>query len=245
MTEQQFDTPRPVRLEIKIPAGDIRVTTGTAEKSTVAIQAPQQLIDSTVVELRGDHLLIEQRRRGFRGWLAYSGGPPHVEVGVPDRSSVEIATASGGVVLDGTFSGFEMNSASGDVRLTGDLEGDATVKNVSGDVRLPHVSGDLVVHTVSGDVEARSVDGSVSVQSISSDVRIGSLREGRVNVHSVSGDVELGVASGTAIDLDAGTTSGEVSSEVPLSDTPGDEPGPTLVIRSKTVSGDFRVFRAA
>jgi DUF4097 and DUF4098 domain-containing protein YvlB len=103
----------------------------------------------------------------------------------------------------------------------------------------------VTVRTVSGDLAAESVDGCVSVKSVSGDVRVDSVRQGKVTVQSVSGDVELGIAPGTSIDVDAGSTSGELSSALPLSDTPGDDAAPRVVVRGNTVSGDFRILRAA
>lgn len=246
MTNEQFQTPNPVRLEIKVAAGNIRVETSDGDQSTVALDGPPKLIDAMRVELIGDRLVIEQRHKlslaGLRQWR----DSIRVDAQVPHHSRVELVTAAADAKLEGTFDGLEAQSASGDVAVTGELTGDAQAKTVSGSVRLPHVTGDLTVQTVSGDAAAEAVGGSVVANSVSGDVRIGSLREGQVNVKSVSGDVELGIASGTAIDVDAGSASGVLSSEVPLANAPDrDGDGPTVVIRSSTVSGDFRVFRAA
>lgn len=245
MPVQHFTTPSPVRLEIKVAAADVRVSTVDGDRSSVALEGSPRLLESVHVELVGDRLLIEQRQKSWFSWFGTSQGALELEASVPTSSRVKLASASAEAVLDGVFSGLEAKSASGGVTLSGRIEGDALVETVSGDARLQRVTGDLTVRTVSGDVSADSVDGSVSAKSVSGDVRVGEVREGRVRVQSVSGDVALGIAAGSGVDVDAGSTSGEVASEIPLADTPSDDGGPTVVVRGSTVSGDFRVFRAA
>lgn len=245
MSVQEFTTPSPVRLEIKLAAADVRIRAEDGEQSRVHLDGPERLLDSVHTELVGDRLLIEQRRKSWAGWFGPSRGELRVEVSVPTSSRVKVFSASADVALEGVFSELQTKTASGDLTLSGRLEGDALIETVSGDARLSRVAGDLTVHTVSGDATADAVEGSVSAKSVSGDVRVGSLRDGRVSVQSVSGDVALGIATGSTIDVDAGSTSGTVSSEIPLAESGEAQGGPTVVVRGNTVSGDFRVFRAA
>jgi hypothetical protein len=154
---QRFATPRPVRLEVNVPVADVEVATVDGDESTVTLEGSPKLVDTTKVELSGDRLVVEHQRKTFTSFFSRFDGSLHVRAHVPHHSRVEIVTASGSATLDGTFAGLELTSTSGDVRVTGELDGNASAKTVSGDVRLPRVVGDVTVRTVSGDLVAESV----------------------------------------------------------------------------------------
>jgi len=254
METRTFHTPEPVELEIRIPAGDIEVETVDGEESTIELDGSDRLVAHTRVELVGNRLVVELEggKGPFGITIAFADltigrVPLRVRARVPHASRAELSTASADMRARGRLAALEAKSASGDLTVDADIAGDAQVKTVSGDVRLGAVGGSLTVQSVSADVTVSSVGGGVTAKSVSGDVRIESTREGKVTVQSVSGDIEVGVAAGTNLDVDAGSVSGDLDSEVALGSDIGNigPDGPMLVVRGKTVSGDFKVFRAA
>jgi DUF4097 and DUF4098 domain-containing protein YvlB len=253
MPEHRFHTPEPAELEIKIPTGDIVVDTVDGDESVITLEGSERMLELTEVRQDGRRIVVELKSRkpfgisisiGDISWG--NGGNLRVRARVPHGSDITLATAAADMRLQGRMRTLEAKSASGDLVLRGEVQEDATIKTVSGDVRIEAVHGELHFTTVSGDLVAQWVGRSVEGKSVSGDVRIAATREGTVMVQSVSGDIEVGVQQGTNLDVDAGSVSGDLTSEVPLGSDPdsaGGE-GPTLVVRGKTVSGDFRVFRA-
>jgi hypothetical protein len=252
MGEHRFHTPEPVELEVKIPTGDIEIETIEGDESFVSLDGDEKLIELTEVRQEGRRIIVELKgKKSFGitisiGDFSFGSGQITVRAQVPHGSTTNLSTASADMKLRGRLQSLDVKTASGDLVVNGEIEREATVKTVSGDVRLERVGGELRVQTVSGDVTAQTVGGSIVAKSVSGDFRIESAREGHVTAQSVSGDIELGVAAGTNLDVDAGSVSGDLASEVPLGSDPGANivDGPTLVVRGKTVSGDFRVFRA-
>jgi DUF4097 and DUF4098 domain-containing protein YvlB len=255
MAEHRFHTPEPIELDVQVPIGDIDVETIDGDESFVTVTGSEKILAHMRVELEGRTLVVAMKGKNTFGisisigdFSFFQGGSGglHVRAQVPHSSAASITTASADTKLRGRYAKLNAKSASGDLVVSGEIEGDANLKTVSGDARFDRIGGDLRGNTVSGDVAAGTIDGSVEIRSVSGDVRFGSVRAGTVTVQSVSGDIEVGVAPGTNLDVDAGSVSGDLTSEVPLGSEPGGGgDGPVLVVRGKTISGDFRVFRAA
>lgn len=175
--------------------------------------------------------------------------------------SVEVETGSGDVEFGDIAGEARLNAASGDVQV-GAVGGDARVNTASGDVQLKSVGGEAKINTASGDVIVREVAGDLSVNSASGDVlvreaasavsvntasgdqEIGSVARGSVSLKSASGDLKVGIAEGSTLWVDARSRSGEVRSELPVSDLPPEGDGPAVELRANTMSGDITVARA-
>lgn len=252
MIEQTFHTPLPVTLEVSIPSGDIDVDTTGSEETSLTVDGDERLLEHVEVRQDGNRVSVTLRDKskvGFSfslGSLVFGNNGLRVKANVPHGAGVKVKTASADTAITGRLRTLDVNGVSGDVRVRGEISDDATVKTVSGDVELERVDGDLSVQTVSGDARVRGIAGSVDAKSVSGDIRLEALTAGDARFSSVSGDIEIGIAPGSLLDVDAGSTSGDLSSEVPLGSEPlGEaERAPTVVLRGRTVSGDVHVFRA-
>jgi hypothetical protein len=252
MLEQSFHTPLPLELEVGIPSGDIEVETTEGEESNITVDGDDRLLEEVEIRHDGNRLVVAYRGKGKLGFslsplsLVF-GSELRVRASVPHGAQVKVKTASADARLDGHFGPVAVNSVSGDLRVRGEIAGNASVKTVSGDADLDRVDGDMSAHSVSGDLRIGPVAGSAETKTVSGDIRFQSVTAGDVRFTSVSGDVEIGIAHGSAVDVDAGSTSGDLSSEVPLGSehVQGEgDPAPTVVLRGRTVSGDVKVFRA-
>lgn len=255
MLDQTFRTPLPLELEVAIPSGDIELETADGDETRIVVDGDERLLNEMDVRQDGTRVIVAYRGKGKIGFsiqpfsLVFGATRLKIRATIPHRSAAKIKTTSADTSVSGQVGSLDVNAVSGDVRLRGEIAGDLTLKTVSGDADVDRVGGHLSAQTVSGDVRVGSVGGEVNAKSVSGDIRIEGVTAGDVRFTSVSGDVEIGIAPGSLLDVDAGSTSGDLSSEVPLASEPvvggsGDD-GPTVVVRGRTISGDFRIFRAA
>jgi DUF4097 and DUF4098 domain-containing protein YvlB len=281
MRTESFQTPNPVRLDIRLGAGEVRLEASQTSETTVRLEplrdndASVAAVEEARVEQRGDEILIDvrDRRRGFRG------SDVLVEVHCPEDSSVRAKTGSADVEGHGRFGSADVETGSGDVQF-GELSGEAKVNAASGDVQVGSVGGEgrintasgdvqigsfaaaakvnsasgdvmlreaggpLEVNSASGDVMVREASSAVSVNTASGDQTIGSVLQGKVELKSASGDLKVGIREGSTLWVDARSRSGEVTSELPVSDLPPEGDAPHVELRANTMSGDITVVRA-
>ena len=269
-----FDTPGKTRLRVKNASGLISVDPSETGRTTVELQAlrdddtTRQAIERATVEMNGNEVTVEIGVGGMGfgvgpAWISF-GRTPQVGVRIrcPEDTDLECTTASADVAATGRLGEVEVKTAAGDVAVehvaglrvqsaSGDVraatvDGEARIQTVSGDVRLGTVTGPVSATLVSGDFAIDDAHTDLSAKTVSGDQRIGAIREGQISVQSVSGDVRVGVRPGTRLRIDANSTSGDVSSELDVKDTPSEgSSGTEARLAAKTVSGDIEITRAA
>lgn len=259
-----FDTPQPITATVEVSAGSVRLV-ATDRDDTVVEVRPRDVSRSHDVkaaeQVRVDFnngTLIVTSQRGFsfprRGAVV-------VDVGLPTGSRLDVSVASANVVADGEYADCKFASASGDLTVeaaAGNMKADtasgtvavdvvkgaaATISAASGDATIGDLDGDVKFRAASGSLTVRRLHGKVNAQTASGDVTVATAVNGGLSVQTASGELVVGIAEGTAAQLDLRTRSGDVRNSLASSDGPanGDE---TLVVHARTGSGDIVVQRA-
>jgi DUF4097 and DUF4098 domain-containing protein YvlB len=155
----------------------------------------------------------------------------------------EVGAASGDVQISLIGGEARLNTASGDIQV-GMIGADGRINSASGDVMIRTGGGRLEVNSASGDVQVKEALGSVNINTASGDQQVGSVFHDSVNLKSASGDLRIGIKEGSRLFIDARSRSGEVSSELPVSDAPLEGEAPLIELRANTMSGDITIHRA-
>ena len=244
-------TPGPLDLDIRVQGGRVDIATADAAETTVEIEpldggdAAAAAVESVRQELRpagdGHRLVIEVPRRA----RLFGGNEPEllVRIQCPHGAGVVAKTASADLELRGRAGAFSTKTASGDVIVEA-ADGDVDIKTASGDVSIGAVAGRANVNTMSGDIVVGEASASVSAHTMSGDLRIERLAAGTVEMRSMSGDIVATVRPGVTLWIDASSMSGEVSSDLPVSDTAPSGGDTDIELRASSMSGDIDLRRA-
>jgi Putative adhesin len=258
-----FETPQPITATVEISAGAVRLVASDRDDTVVEVRPRDESRSHDVkaaeqvrVDFNNGALAVTSQR----GFSFPQRGAVVVDVALPEGSRLHGSVASANIRAEGRYVDCTLASASGDVSVgsvTGNIKahtasgavtvdaikGNAAIATASGDVTIGELVGGLKFRAASGSLSVGRLYGNVNAQSASGDVIVTTAVSGDVSVQTSSGELVVGVAEGTAAQLDLRTRSGEVRNSLTSSDGPedGDE---TLVVHARTGSGDIVIQRA-
>lgn len=234
MSQWTVDGPDNITIDEAVHTVNVRVIDGTV--NVVAADGPARL---EVTELRGEPLhvtlvdgVLTVTYKDISSWgevgdwlrsatsiKSFFGSLRNKRVAgvtltVPAATEVKVGTVSAGATVSGFAGHVSVQSANGDATLVG-LSGRTDANTVSGDVDAQSVGGLLKVNTVSGRltvvagtadrIQANSVTGAVTLD-------LDVVTPADIKVTTVSGQVAVRLPSLADARVDAGSTSGDVSS---------------------------------
>jgi DUF4097 and DUF4098 domain-containing protein YvlB len=260
-----FQTPEPITAVVEVVAGTVRLA-ATDRDDTVVEVLPRdpnkpsdvRIAEQTRVDFNNGTLKVTAGRRFIQ---LGRGGAVTIDIGLPSGSRLDassasadvqvdgtltdckLATASGHMVMDTVTGSVKADSASGDIGVA-NMRGSAKISTASGDARIGEVHGDLLFQAASGSLVVGELRGNAKSRTASGSVSIATAVKGAVSTQSSSGEVRVGIAEGTAAQLNLQTRSGTVSNGLESADGPadGDE---TLLVHARTGSGDIAVRRSS
>ncbi|MFC2078986.1 DUF4097 domain-containing protein [Candidatus Bipolaricaulota bacterium] len=204
-----------VRLVVDSENGSIEVVAGS--DSEVRVQATLRGADRIEYETEQDGDTITVTSRRTRRVLFGFGSGTDLVITVPISTVVDLETSNGRIELQGIHGSGTLNTSNGKIALenvAGDFAGDTS----NGSITIDAMEGSARFHTSNGRVDLSDVIGEVDVES--SNGRISFRGEmtpgGRNRLTTSNGSVNVELRGIPSVSLDASTSHGDVSSELPI-----------------------------
>src|SRR5690349_8142397 len=258
-----FATPQPITATVEISAGAVQLVASDRDDTVVEVRPRDESRSQDVkaaeqvsVDFSNGALRVSSQR----GFAFPRRGAVVVDIALPAGSRVNASSASACITAEGRYADCKFASASGNVEVGSvhgnlkadsasgglsvrEINGSATVSTASGDVVIGDLHADIKFRAASGSLTVKRLQGKVDAQTASGDIDVATAVNGGVSVHTASGELLVGVAEGTAAQLDLTTGSGEVRNSLASTDGPADG-DQTLVVHARTRSGDVVIQRA-
>jgi hypothetical protein len=262
---RQFETGPRARIEIDLAFGAVRLVTSDRTTTSVTVQpatpgrrADEELAAGTRVDFVGGVVAVAVPYRRLGALLR--PGAVDVVIEAPQGAAVRADTGYAPLLVVGSLGRCQARTSYGDVRL--DDVGDAEIRTSGGNVTVGVVREAAAISNSYGVIRVNDARGSCNLRNSAGDILVGTARDvlklraayGQVAVErAVAGSLELvtsygamevGIAEGTAVQLDVVTKNGRVINALTPS-VPPTQPAPVLQLRARSGWGDVTLHRAS
>jgi DUF4097 and DUF4098 domain-containing protein YvlB len=270
--EKKFNVASGGTLTLNTDVGSVTIsgTSTTEVEVVVEIRGRQRDIDEFDIKAEYVDKGVEVRGKNHRsGLFNWNNGDFDVRftVKVPREYNLRMRTSGGDIEIDGVKGSAEGQTSGGDLRVR-DFEGGVRLTTSGGNILAEKITGNLNMETSGGDITMSTVKGNVDVQTSGGNIKIGDV-EGKVHAETSGGNVAVRVTDGNkgifaetsggnidiavpkniAATIDASTSGGEVSCDLPItmqgkisdSKIRGTVNGGGESIHAHTSGGDIRI----
>jgi len=160
-------------------------------------------------------------RKGKQRWFSWGSwrNDQDIQVSVPRRYAIDARTGGGSVDLRDTVGAASLHTSGGDVSAK-NVVGNLKLRTSGGSIQADTIRGDVDAETSGGDVRLLHVDGKIRGNSSGGSVRCSLVGANRgISATTSGGDIELTLPRGTAGNLEARTSGGKVSTDIPVTST--------------------------
>lgn len=213
--EDSFTVAGYARLVVKSENGNIVVNAGAGNevliKATLT-DAPRVKYELSQV---GDSVIVDVKTS--RQWWISTGAGVDITITTPSHTDVELESSNGFIELQGLKGSGSLRTSNGKVILD-TVQGDFDVRTSNGRIEVSSMSGDGIFKTSNSKVDLRDVDGEYNVETSNSPIFFsGNMTAGGSNTLITSnGAVTVELTGTPSVVLDAETSNGEVTSELPI-----------------------------
>ena len=239
LTKQGSLSVKNVAGEILIHAWDEEKVKMVATKWARAAseERAQELLDAIEIEItsKEDQLDIATEFPWWKRLSPTSSVRVDYELWIPLAAKIRAQSVSGSIQVQERDNTVWVKTVSGAIGL-GNIVGDVEAKTVSGEIKIEEAQGDMTLDTTSGRISLEGIEGIIEAHTVSGRVKIlnsrGAARSIRTTsgdiwveleeiketasgmlLSSTSGDITLFLPKDAAVNIEAETTSGRISSE--------------------------------
>jgi DUF4097 and DUF4098 domain-containing protein YvlB len=215
--DDSFSVNGTATLVVNSDNGWIKVNTGTEDE--VRIQATLRGIDRIEYEVSQNGNTITVLAEIDQGWFISNVGVD-ITITTPVNTDVELETSNGAIELDGIEGTGTLRTSNGKIVLE-NVKGDFEGRTSNGKIEIDTLEGTALLSTSNGGLDLQGVIGKVDAEtsngriSYSGDMTVG----GDNRLITSNGNVDVELLGTPSIELDASTSNGDITSELPITAT--------------------------
>jgi hypothetical protein len=230
------------RLNVELQGGHIVVIGSDKPQVVVHLKATgsEDELDELTWSAEKDEagVIVKSKRDSGSNWFNWGGGVKlKATIEVPRQYNVELQTSGGNIELKALNGNANGRTSGGRLNIDS-VRGDVEMRTSGGSIAVNSVQGAVQVHTSGGAIQASRIDGRLSAHTSGGSIQV-SDAGGPVDVHTSGGSINidlaaenegvlartsggsihLNVASTIRASINASTSGGRVSSDLPLTTT--------------------------